>query len=96
MNLKGKYKLSYTLDRELMNLVLDIELRQTEGGLKPRQNLWYGVASLDKMPYTEEDLSCCVDANSAAKRIGRNIMKNIKSEAKKNGQVFRIKNEEII
>lgn len=96
MKLTGKYKLSYTLDRELKDLTLDVELRQTEGELKPGQNIWYGIATINKQPYTAEDLSHCVDANLAARKIGRKEMGKIKSDAKKNGQVFRIKSEEII
>lgn len=96
MKLKGQYKLVYTLDKEINELFLEVVLKPTEGLLKKGQNLWYGVATVNNKPYTKEDLSHCVDAQSAAKKIGRKLLSEIKVDAKKNGIVFRIKKEEII
>jgi hypothetical protein len=95
MELKGKYKLSYTLDREPKDLVLSIELRQIEGLMKPGQNVWEGHAMLDGQPYHKYDLSHCVNARLAAEKIGRILREEIKAKAKKDIKVFRVKNEEL-
>lgn len=96
MKLKGQYKLVYTLDKEKNELFLEVVLKQTEGILQKGKNLWYGIATLNNKPYTKEDLTSCVDAQSAAKKIGRKLLSEIKADAKKKGLVFRIKKEEII
>lgn len=95
MELKSKYKLSYTLNKEPKDLVLDVELRQIEGLPKKFQNVWQGFATLDGKPYEEEDLSHCVNAKTAVMRIGHKLRDKLKVEAKKENKVFRIKNEEI-
>lgn len=95
MELKSKYKLSYTLNREPKDLILDVELRQTEGIPKRFQNIWQGFATLDGKPYEEEDLSHCVNAKLAATRIGQKLRNKLKDDAKRENKVFRIKNEEI-
>jgi hypothetical protein len=95
MELKGAYKLSYTLDREPKDLVLIIELKMIDGLIKPRQNVWEGIATLNGQPYTEEDLSHCVNARLAAERIGKQLKTNIKIDTQSQGQSFRVKKEEI-
>ena len=96
MDIKGKYKLTYTIDREPTDLVLNVELRMCEGLLKPGQNVWEGFATLDGQPYTKEDLTHCVNAKTSAERIGYKLRDEIKANAKKEGKSFRIKNEEVI
>ena len=95
MELKSKYKLSYTLDRELKDLVLEVELRLREGMLQKFQNIWEGHAKLNGQPYTKVDLSHCVNPKSAAEKIGHNLRDEIKSNAKKEGKSFRVKKEEV-
>jgi hypothetical protein len=95
MELKGTYKLSYTLDREPKDLVLAIGLKMIDGIMKPGQNVWEGVATLNGQPYEKEDLSHCVNAKIAAERIGKQLKINIKTDAQKNGHTFRVKKEEI-
>lgn len=95
MELKGKYKLSYTLDKELKDLIFEVELKLIEGLMKPGQNVWYGVALLDGKPY-ETNLNYCVDAKLAAQRIGQGLRDEIKAKAKVEEQSFRIKKEELI
>ena len=56
MELKGKYKLTYTIDKVPSELILDIELKQAEGMYQKGRNLWEGVATLDGQPYKKEDL----------------------------------------
>ena len=93
MNLKGTYKLSFTIDRVLTNLSLDVELKLIDGLMKPRQNVWGGVAFLDGQIFTKEDLSHCVDAKLAAERIGHKLREELKLTAKNEGKSFRVKNE---
>lgn len=95
MELKGKYKLSYTIDKEPKDMVLDVELKMIEGMMKPRQNVWQGVAFLDGQIFTKEDLSHCVNAKSAAERIGHKLRDELKLTAKQGGKVFRVKHEEL-
>jgi hypothetical protein len=96
MELKGKYKLTYTIDRVPTDLILNVELRQCEGLHKPGRNIWEGVAVLDGQPYTKEDLRYCVNAKIAAERIGHKLRDELKEKSKKDGTSFRVKKEEII
>ena len=96
MELKGKYKLTYTIDRVPTDLVLNVELRQCEGLRVLGRNLWEGFATLDGQPYTKEDLTHCANAKISAERIGHKLRDEIKANAKKEGKSFRIKNEEVI
>jgi len=95
MELKGKYKLSYTLDKEPGDLTFEVELKLIEGTMKPRQNVWHGVALLNGKPY-ETNLNYCVDAKLSAQRIGQGLRDELKENAKKAEQSFRIKKEELI
>jgi hypothetical protein len=95
MELKGTYKLSYTLNKELKDLILLIELRQAEGINIKNRNVWEGVATLDGQSYTKEDLTHCVNARLAAERIGKQMKLKLKEDAQKAGHSFRIKKEEI-
>ena len=96
MELKGKYRLSYTLDRELMDMVIEVELRQIEGLMKKGQNVWEGFAKLNGKEYSDYDLTHCVNARLAAERIGHNLREEIKVTSKKVGSSFRVKKEELI
>lgn len=91
MEIKARYHLSYVLNKEAKNLILEVELVQPEGIPKPFQNIWQGFAMLNGEPYEEEDLSHCVDAKLAAIRIGTKLRDKLKSEAKEKGQRFHIK-----
>jgi hypothetical protein len=95
MNLKSRYKLSYLLDKEAKNLTLDVELKQIDKPPTPYQNIWEGHAMLNGKPYEDSDLSHCVDAKSAAMRIGHKLRNEIKAKARANHMTFRIKNEDL-
>jgi hypothetical protein len=95
MELKGSYKLSYTLDREPKDLSLLIELKQVEGIPPKGRNVWEGIATLDGHPYTKEDLRWCVNARIAAERIGKKLRDEIKTNAHNEEHSFRVKKEEI-
>jgi len=96
MELKGKYKLVYTLNKEPTNLTFEVDLKLIEGVMKPGQNVWCGSALLDGKSYDKAKLDYCVNAKIAAQRIGQGMRDEIKSKAKEEGQSFRIKKEEII
>ena len=96
MELKGKYKLSYTLDREPKDMTFEVDIKLIEGLMKPGQNVWHGVALLDGKPYDKANLDYCVNANLAAQRIGQGLRDKMKLKAKEEGHSFRIKKEEIL
>ena len=91
MNFKGEYRQAYTLDRVSKELVVDVELKQVEGFLKPRQNLWYGVAFANGKEIKHKDLPFCVHAQYMAEQIGEEIIEAWKIRAKKEGKSFRLK-----
>ena len=95
MELKSIYKLSYTLDKDPKDLVLIVELKQVEGIPKKYQNIWEGFATLNGQPYTEVNLSHCVNAKPAAERIGKILKTDLKLNAQSQGHSFRVKKEEI-
>lgn len=95
MNIKGSYKLSYTLDKEPKDLSLIIELKQVEGMIKTSQNIWQGYATLDGQDYHKPNLECCVDARLAVERYGKELRDEIKAKAKAEGKSFKIIKEEI-
>lgn len=96
MELKGKYKLTYTIDRVPTDLLLAVELRQCEGLRILGRNIWEGFATLNGQSYTKEDLTHCVNARITAERIGHKLRDEIKENAKKEGKSFRVKMEEVI
>lgn len=96
MNLKSKYKLSYTLNKEQKDLVLDVELTMNEGLLKPGQNVWSGHATLNGQEYLKYDLSHCVNAKLAAEKIGHELRDELKASIRKEGKSFKVKKEELV
>ena len=93
MELTGKYELSYTLNRVLTHMVVEVELRENDNFRLPGQNLWSGHATLDGQPYEDEELSHCVNAQYAAESIGLKLKNERKLKAKAEGDSFRIKKE---
>ena len=91
MELKGTYTQKYTLDRESKELVVEVELKQIDGFGKPRQNLWYGVATANGKEIKHKDLPYCVNAQYMAEQIGLEIIEAWKKRAKKLGNSFRLK-----
>jgi hypothetical protein len=90
--LKGIYKLSYTLDKELKDLIVTVELRMIEGFNQPGRNVWEGHVVVNDRQY-EEDLSHCVNALIACERIGHKLRDELKAKAKAEGHSLRIKKE---
>jgi hypothetical protein len=93
MVLKGTYKQAYTLNREAKELVVEVELKQQEGLLKPHQNVWYGVARANDKEIKHKDLPYCVNAQYMAETIGLEIIEAWKIRAKKQGKNFRLKHD---
>lgn len=93
MQIKGEFIQKYTLDGEVKELVVEVELKKNEGILKPRQNLWYGVATANGKNIEHKDLPFCVNAQYMAESIGEEIIEAWKIRAKKQGKVFRLKHD---
>jgi len=91
MVIKGIYKQAYTLDREAKELVVEVELKQHDGLLKPHQNIWYGVATANGKEVLHPSLPYCVNAEYMAETIGLEIIDAWKTRAKKQGKNFRLK-----
>ena len=91
---KGIYKLTYTLDKELKDLIVTVELRLAEGFYKPGRNVWEGVVVVNDRQYSE-DLSYCVNALIACERIGHKLRDEMKTTARLNNTSFRIKKETV-
>ena len=91
MKLKGTYKQAYTLDKEAKELIVEVLLKQTEGMLQPRQNIWYGIAIANGKEIKHKDLAYCVNAEHMAEKIGLEIIESWKTRANKEGKVFKLK-----
>ena len=88
--IKGSYKLSYTIDKKPEQLIVEVELKSIEGLLKPRQNVYEGFAKVNGSPYTDEDLSHCVNARLAAESIGKRMRNEIMKKCKEEKKSFKI------
>ena len=96
MNLKGTYKLTYIVNKEVKEILVSVNLILRDGVVEPFQNLYVGIAVVNGKTYEDDSLETCVDAKLAAEKIGHKLKDKIKSKAKKDGKSFRIKKEEII
>jgi len=93
MELKGQYKVKYTLDRKLTELVVEVELKEREGLVPFGKNIYYGVAIVHGSPYDDDDLSGCVNAQYCAEGIALKLIEEYKAKAKAEGKSFRLKNK---
>lgn len=93
MKLKGIYKQKYIIDKEEKELVVEVELKQIDGHMKPRQNVWYGVATANGKEVNHKSLPHCVNAEYMAETIGLEIIESWKVRAKKEGKIFKLKKE---
>lgn len=91
MKKRGFFKQQYTLDREQKELVVEVVLKQNVGPLKPRQNLWYAVATVDEKPYEDPTLVFTVNAQYEAEDIGEKVLEEMKIKFKAEGKSFRLK-----
>lgn len=96
MELKGVYKLTYTVDKEVKELTVTVELLLRDGMKEPFKNLYVGNAIVNGKPYEEDNsLEYCVDAKVAAERIGHEHRDKLIKKYKKSEHKFKIKKEEI-
>ena len=95
MTLKGSYKLIYTIDKKQEELTVIVELKQVEGFIKSRQNVYYGVALVNGVLFEEVDLSHCVNAKLGAQSIGIRMKKDIMIKCREEKKLFSIVKEEI-
>jgi len=93
MKLHGTYSQKYTLDREAKELIVEVELKQHSEMGKPRQNIWYGVATANGKEIQHKSLPYCVNAEYMAETIGLEIIKAWKARADKEGKNFRLKHD---
>jgi hypothetical protein len=96
VNIKGTYKLTYILDKELKELIVFVELILRDGMRVPYKNLYCGSATVNGQPYEDELLEYCVDAKLSAERIGHEHRDKLIKKYKKNTEhKFKIKKEEL-
>ncbi len=88
--MKGIYKLNYTINKNPEELIVEVELKIVEGLLKPKQNVYEGFAKVNGSPYVEEDLSHCVNARLAAESIGKRMRNEIMKKCKEDKKTFKI------
>lgn len=90
---KGTYTLEYYSEKIVHDLVVVVELKMVEGMLKPRQNVWEGIATVNGIPHKDPKLKYCVNAVLAAERIGHEQKDETKKKCLAEGKSFRIKKE---
>jgi hypothetical protein len=88
--IKGIYKLNYTINKKPEELIVEVELKMVDGLLKPKQNIYEGFATVNGSIYTEENLKYCVNAKFAAQSIGKKIRNEIIKKCKDEKNVFKI------
>ena len=78
MVFKAEYKLQYTVDNNIRELLVEVELVKNDLPLKPRENIYKGVVLVNGQHYYDVDVSHIVNALYAAEEIGQKIKKDIK------------------
>lgn len=96
MKLNGSYRLIYTSDSHQEELLVEVELKKINGQIKPRQNVFYGIAYVNGSLYLKNDLSHYVNASFAAEDIGIELKEELKKKLRSEGKSFRAKKEEIL
>lgn len=90
MKLNGTFTQKYTVDKVEKELIVEVKLKQINDAMKPRQNVWYGVATANEKEVKHKDLPYCVNAEYMAETIGLEIIESWKVRAKKEGKVFKL------
>jgi hypothetical protein len=96
VEIKGIYKLTYTVDKHEEELRVDVELKLNVFPLKPFQNVYCGIAYVNGAIYDKVDISHSVNAKYAAEEIGLRLKEELKKKLRQEGKSFRIKKEEIL
>lgn len=95
MVLKANYRLTYTVDGNDRELMVEVELILNEFPLKLRENVYRGIAIVNGQHYDKVDISHSVNALYSAEEIGLKLKGEIKRKCRMDGKIFRFKNEEI-
>jgi hypothetical protein len=95
MQIKGEYRLTYSEDDILNELIVEVELKPITGLIKPFQNVYHGIVYVNGLYYNKKDLSYCVNAICAAEEIGLELKDELKKRLRKEGKSFRLKKEEL-
>lgn len=95
MTFKGKYNLIYTIDKKQEELTVIVELKQIEGTIKPFQNVYFGVALVNGVFYSKEDLNHCVNAKLGAQSIGVKMKIDVMKKCREEKKLFSIIKEEV-
>jgi len=69
--IKGKMIVRYTINADRKKMEIVTEIKQVTEPIKPKQNFWYGVATLDDVDYKFEDSEYYVDAQALANDIAK-------------------------
>jgi len=75
---KGSYKLRYKIAGKIIELFVEVILKQVVGPVKPLQNVWEGFAKVNDVKYEYDDLKYAVDATLLAQEIGLIEKKKLK------------------
>lgn len=94
MVIKGSYKLIYTVDKKEHEISVIVELKRVEEFLKPRQNLYYGILTINGKLSTET-LNSCVNAKLCAQSIGEKMKVDAMKKCREEKKLFSIKKEEV-
>lgn len=69
--IKGKTIVRYSIKGDRKKFEIITEIKQVTEPIKPKQNFWCGVASLDEVDYKFEDIEYYVDAQALANDIAK-------------------------
>lgn len=84
MVLKYKKKIKYYIQGEEKNFEIQVELKQVDDLLKPRQNVYEGFALIDDINYKDPELKNCVNAQYMGEKIINKKINELKKEYGKN------------
>lgn len=91
MVFKGTYTRTYTINRETKKLTVIVKLQQREGLIKPKENLYYGTATVNGKEFSHPALSHSVNAKYTAENIGNELINTYRNQAKIDKKSFRLK-----
>jgi len=95
MVFKAMYKMIYTVDGNIRELLVEVNLIKNDFPLKPRDNIYKGIAIVNGQYYDKIDLSHTVNALYSAEEIGLNLKNEIKKKCRFENKTFRLKKEEL-
>ena len=95
MKMNGKYILIYSIQKEINEINVEVQLIMNDDILKPNQNIYSGVVYINGDIDNTYDLSSCVNAQLAAADIGGELKKKILLECKKERKRLKTIKEEI-